>query len=108
MDSKELAAKISSEVEQLPGVMQSLVKTVIETLRTEIKEGRVLLSDLLESEDKFFQTLTDIVDLNTNTGIADPFDNPWIRKFLERVLRPILVKALGEDWIEDLRKFVDR
>jgi len=106
MESKELAARLMAEVEQLPGVSQTLVKTVVDTVKTEIKEGRVLLGELLESEDKFFQTLADIVDASTNTGLLDPWDNGLIRKFIERTLRPLLVKCLGGDFMDDLRKML--
>ena len=104
MDSKELAAKISSEINQYPSMVQNMVKGTLEVLKTEIKEGRVLVSELLESEEKFFQTITDIIDLNWNTGLFDAFDNPVIRKVVEGTLRPLLTKCLGPDWLADLRK----
>jgi hypothetical protein len=106
MDNKELAVKISAEVEQFPAVLQTLVKSVIDTLKNEIGEGRVLLGDLLESEEKLFSTIAQIIDISTNTGVVDPFDYPFIERFVKSTLRPLLVKCLGDDFMDDLRKML--
>lgn len=104
MTSQELARKINNEVSQYPSLAQNLVKGTLDILKTEVKEGKALTSELLESEDKFFDTIAGIIDISTNTGIVDPFDFPYIRKFVERILRPILVRCFGDNWIENLRK----
>jgi len=106
MDSKELAKRIDEEVGQYPSLVQNLIKGTLDLLKNEVKEGKVLVSELLESEEKFFQTITDIVDLNWDTGIFDAFDNKYIRKVVEGVLKPILKKCFGENWLQDLRKII--
>lgn len=107
MGSKELAKRINDEVSQYPSLVQNLIKGTLDLLKNEVKEGRVLVTELLESEDKFFQTITDIIDLNWQTGIFDAFDNPAIRKVVEGTLKPMLKKFLGDDWLSDLRKILN-
>jgi len=106
MDSKELAQRISDEIGQYPSLVQNLVKGTLDILKNEVKEGRLLVSDLLESEDKFFQTITDIIDLSWDSGLLDPFDNKVIRKVVEGTMRPLLKKFFGENWIQDLQKIL--
>lgn len=106
MDSKELAKKINDEVSQYPSLVQNLVKGMLDILQKEIKEGKILASELLESEDKFFGTVSAIVDMNWDSGIFDKFDDVIIRKVVEGTLKPILIKFLGEDWLSDLRKIL--
>lgn len=106
MDSRDLAKRISDEVGQYPSLVQNLIKGTLDLLKNEVKEGRLLVSELLESENKFFQTITDIIDLNWDTGLFDPFDNVAIRKVVEGTLKPMLKKFFGENWLEDLRKIL--
>ena len=106
MDSKELAKKISDEVGQYPSLVQNLIKGTLDLLKNEVKEGRLLVSELLESEDKFFQTITDIIDLNWDTGLFDSFDNGAIRKIVEGTLRPLLKKCFGDNWLSDLQRIL--
>ena len=106
MESRELAKRINDELVAYPSLVQNTIKGVLDLIKNEVKEGRVLISELLESEEKFFQTITDIIDLNWNSGILDPFDNPYIKKVVVGILKPILVKCLGEDWLNDLKKIL--
>jgi len=104
MESKELAKKISDEIVQYPSMVQNLIKGTLDVMKNEVKEGKIILSELFESEEKFLQTITDIIDLNTNTGVLDPFDNKFIRQAVDRTIKPMLIKFFGVDWLSDLRK----
>jgi len=108
MDNKELAAKLISELGAFPSFTQNVIKGTIDTLAKEVNEGKTLLSGLFESEDKFVAVLSEIIDLETNTGLLDCFDRPIIEKFVRTVIVGILKKAFGDDWLITIQKFISK
>jgi hypothetical protein len=84
-----------------------VIKGTIDTLAKEVNEGKALLSGLFESEDKFVAVLSEIIDLETNTGLLDPFDRGIIERFVRTVVVGVLKKAFGNDWLLTLQKFIN-
>lgn len=106
MEAQKLAEKLQTEIQEYPAITKNMVKMVMDTIQMEIKDGKLLLSELLESEGKVFDTLAHIIDLNINTGLFDPFDFKIIRGLVEKLLKPILIKFFGPDWLNNLRKIL--
>jgi hypothetical protein len=106
MDNKDLAQKLVSELSAFPSFAQNVIKGTIDTLAKEVNDGKILLSELFESEDKFVAVLSEIIDMETNTGLLDPFDRSIIERFVKTVIVGILKKAFGDDWLATLQKFI--
>jgi hypothetical protein len=108
MDNRELAQKLITELGAFPSFTQNVIKGTIDTLAKEVNEGKALLSGLFESEDKFVAVLSEIIDMETQTGILDAFDRPIIERFVRTVVVGIMKKAFGDDWLADLQRFIGK
>jgi len=99
MDNKELALKIINEISATPQEAESLMEGVLAQGKALVEKKRSLVDEMLETEDKFYAVIAEIIDARWDTGIFDALDYPVILAVVKGACKPLKL-------YERVRKFV--
>ena len=108
MDSKELAEKVIADVKSAPQIFDGIKKEVELIIKKIIIDNATEILKL-ETEEKFFNFLTIVLD----SIIVLPYpyemlDSTIIKFLLKNVVDKILDKYAGTNWYEKLKDLIDK
>ena len=67
-----------------------------------LKNSSDVLAEFKDTDD-FFDTIVDVVDQYTDTGLVDTIDGPLMRQALSILDKMVLKKKLGKDWFVEAK-----
>ena len=89
MTSKELALSLIASSDATPQDLENLKADISAAIQKFAAPRQNLLQEAVADEEKFYDTVTDLIDVKWDSGILDAVDRPIIKAVVKGALKKL-------------------
>lgn len=89
MNPKDLAISLIASSNQAPQDLETLKQEVSDSIKKFAQPRQDLIKELVEDEEKFYDTVAHIIDAKWDSGILDPIDYIAIKAVVKGALKKL-------------------